>query len=120
METKHTPGPWIFERILNTQFTNIGTVVAQTTNAAGDSGRYLIGRRRDDCFGDKEDSNARLIAAAPDLLESLKYCSSLLFQASSKANELSDRQKTVNVKVEKLTAKTMFNKARAAIAKAEG
>jgi hypothetical protein len=91
--TKHTSGPWTIEcgknysnEIVGKSKTGKDWVLARTTAAK-------VGR-------DQDDANARLIAAAPDLLEALKI---LATQAESHGAE-----------------GVYWDKARAAIAKAEG
>jgi hypothetical protein len=68
METNHTPGPWGAEKYTcHAQTTVIsadGIVIAETTG---------FGRLADDCI-----ANARLIAAAPELLEAAKEMADLL------------------------------------------
>lgn len=91
-EAKHTPGPWEAEKF--------GAI------HGGEDQQYFRGRRRSQvataCLAgnihdDERDANARLIAAAPDLLEALK-----------EVIALSDRKHEA------------WDKAKAAIAKAEG
>jgi hypothetical protein len=91
--TKHTSGPWTIEcgknysnEIVGKSKTGKDWVLARTTAAK-------VGR-------DQDDANARLIAAAPDLLEALK---TLATQAESHGAE-----------------GIYWDKARAAIDKAEG
>ena len=62
MKTKHTPGPWQYnERTVSKQISNHALSIA-------------------DCYGKNEEAqaNAKLIAAAPDLLEEHKDWSKLL------------------------------------------
>ena len=71
MTTKHTPGPW---------YVGSGTYegrniysVASVTDDEGFTYQPIVASAEDDgikCW----DANARLIAAAPDLLEALKRC----------------------------------------------
>jgi hypothetical protein len=64
---KHTPGPWQ----VGMAFDNYGTTeiaIEHMTTA----GNLIIAVALDGLQG--QDANARLIAAAPDLLEALKYC----------------------------------------------
>jgi len=63
MKTKHTPGPWEIEphSTIDKEF-NVGP---------GISVDY------DDVDHAEQDANAKLIAAAPDLLEALNYCISV-------------------------------------------
>ena len=64
METKHTPGPWNAHSIKKSAAPPYTPVSATT----------LIAQVYSTAFGDHEQSeaNARLIAAAPDLLEAVK------------------------------------------------
>ena len=83
MKTSHTPGPWRYE---------LGVVVAdlprnecKTTAIAyvGDEWRHVNGL----CYGGERDANARLIAAAPDLLAALEAC----FDEMARGMGMSDR-----------------------------
>jgi hypothetical protein len=67
-ETKHTPGPWILDTD-NIIRTEAGTCIALAQQ--GGDGYPLLS-------GDEVQANARLIAAAPELLEALQYVSRLL------------------------------------------
>lgn len=88
--TKHMPGPWSFEKsgLIN-----------------GRNGKLVAEAFGDDIRGDQP--NARLIAAAPELLDSLNdFLNNPLFQVGVGGNPIAvDR---------------MIDKARAAIAKATG
>lgn len=89
MDTKHTPGPWKHERVGKT-----GNVYVRCSD----------GFQPNDLFRSDEErlANARLIAAAPDLLEAAKHLSCCDFP-----DEVDFRCDGCNA-------------ARAAIAKAEG
>ena len=90
MTTKHTPGPW---RVAGRETRNLPhSLVAADT---------LLARVYSKCFGDEveETANARLIAAAPDLLAALK-------------GVLAD--------LDGLKMRPQFNAAHAAVAKATG
>ena len=104
MTVQYTPGPWKLKPV---------------------DDRFLYGTRvqgpeRDDAFnciadvpGGKDPeclANARLIAAAPDLLEALK---SLLIEGPKSVRDLGNL-------VDPITYTVALNNARAAIAKAEG
>lgn len=99
MTTKHTPGPWRYE--------------------AGRDGRppYVI-RRTEGGFvvvgmtADRQEADARLIAAAPELLEALQKLLDL--QVAKKELEYLD--KGIGTK----TPNAAWLEARAAIAKAKG
>lgn len=65
MTTEHTPGPW--------------TIDSRATTAiqAGDKHIAMVnfsflGRPERDVYGEEHDANARLIAAAPDMLAALE------------------------------------------------
>ncbi len=68
MTAKHTPGPWTpeFGEAYRVRAQQDGGQVAIMTNLKGRDG--LAGRRN----GDEVAANARLIAAAPELLEAAK------------------------------------------------
>lgn len=59
---KHTPGPWITENRYKTSI-NAGKKHIAMVN------QYKSGDIESDIWGDEHEANARLIAAAPDLLE---------------------------------------------------
>lgn len=64
MSTQHTPGPWVmFANSLG-----VGVTAKGSADVARCNGFYEPNRKRDE-----EIANARLIAAAPDLLEALQY-----------------------------------------------
>lgn len=63
METKHTPGPW---KVASTQAKEVHNVKIGVV--ARPSGRTF----------QEMEANARLIAAAPEMLEALKACLPLL------------------------------------------
>lgn len=62
MESKHTPGPWTYDEDHNIESPTGRVVSVGWTGYAGESGSGEI----------YEEADARLIAAAPDLLEALK------------------------------------------------
>lgn len=83
MSAKHTPGPWIISGVsindgsISVSYAEYRIVIAQVTNAAsfGDFVSAAIKGRHD--FGAPDTAatqwaNARLIAAAPDMLAALK------------------------------------------------
>ena len=57
--SKHTPGPWRYMAGTHSHYDSEGKAIAR-----------VYGPRGIDCS--RRDANARLIAAAPDLLEALK------------------------------------------------
>lgn len=79
MNTKHTPGPWKFhEQGEANQFCLL------TTN----DNHWVIGLiQNGELWTDEQKANARLIAAAPELLETLK-------QAQTKLQFLANQQST--------------------------
>ena len=64
METKHTPGPWN-SRIKSERTWNVGVYDAQGNEVAHVSVKSALTAHR-------RDADARLIAAAPDLLSALQ------------------------------------------------
>lgn len=91
--TKHTPGPWFIDgNVIRGDKQRNGSIsIACTLNIAYPYGRWS---------GESEQANARLIAAAPELLEALQ--------------DMVDYYGTASASVEAL------HKARSAIAKATG
>jgi hypothetical protein len=104
-ELKHTPGPWVpeFGESYRVRAKQDGGQVAIMMNLKGQHG--LIGRRT----GDEVAANARLIAAAPELLESLKAIMDFCGPSDPNCPDGPDCETC-----------RMANAARAAIAKAEG
>ncbi len=98
---RHTPGPWIWAN------NHCGLYGAGKDNAvlhfASYEGMWLA--------GDNEKANARLIAAAPDLLEALQLAGPALRQALSTL----DSGDAETIKIQRANAVVC-----AAIAKAEG
>lgn len=64
-EQKHTPGPWSYHRSLHNRSIN-GAYIN-----ASDGSRIATVSRNADRHIDEKEANARLIAAAPDLLAAL-------------------------------------------------
>lgn len=101
MDTKHTPGPW--------------TILSEKTGSVGSDAPYKMTAS---VYGDHEEcepdgrmlANARLIAAAPELLESLRNTASMLQSACLVITDKEARQMALETVAE----------ARAAIAKATG
>jgi hypothetical protein len=93
---QHTPGPW---NILSPKGTLAGWRIASNDDCTV---AFVVERLNNDAA----DSNARLIAAAPELLEALKECITPL--GSDSEQQLRERLCNIN------------GIARAAIAKAEG
>lgn len=99
--TKHTPGPW---KPWMTGFDN-------QSFAIGPNGKTPIAKT---LGGNKEtnEANARLIAAAPDLLEALKECAAWFELDKHRQNPVFASASSIGVQ--------MVLNAKAAIAKAEG
>lgn len=102
-ETKHTPGPWqAYNRVGNRIF-NQWRVYSDCLNQP-----CAICKMDESLTGDQEVANARLIAAAPDLLEACKGLECSIREA-------------FKLDVKKHYSLMLFiESARAAIAKAEG
>ncbi len=75
MKTQHTPGPWTYRQAYDNGEPTAFEVdagrgnVATVATGAGDV--------------DREEANARLIAAAPDLLAALKQCTHFIENSGS-------------------------------------
>ena len=78
METKHTPGPWEIKG----SYIMAGKVC--TASPHGPVGTY-------DDVNEEHQANARLIAAAPDLLATLKHESSILIESIRITSSISER-----------------------------
>ncbi len=116
-EPKHTPGPWaVGEMHPDNQRTDKPAgpelavyVVAQSTTAPGSEGHgHLVCRGMD---GPTRAANARLIAAAPDLLEACEDVDAWFSALLLSFNALPDRGEAI---------RKSFAKLRAAIANARG
>ena len=100
----HTPGPWSVENCRNEDGSKFLSI-----NGQGPLGSWLAEIQAGNIDGKPADTgplhlaNARLIAAAPDLLEALRY--------------LDDAINEPSLKIDLVAAS---NRARAVIAKAEG
>ena len=73
--SKHTPGPWAYELEYGPNITELPriTTVARCANyVIGLPSDYPGGNCRDGDPSGDEEADARLIAAAPDMLEALK------------------------------------------------
>lgn len=68
MSTKHTPGPW---RLIRNQFSEYcSTEFCEMAIMSGGDMNMIVAGVVSDCI-EEHQSNARLIAAAPELLEAL-------------------------------------------------
>lgn len=105
-KSKHTPGPWKVHPREGMARSYYGTHVAAShySTPGVSSGRDSVC----DCTGEHQDANARLIAAAPELLEALRTLVSRDF--AYYGGFVMD----CNITMEEV------QRARAAIAKAEG
>lgn len=87
-ESKHTPGPWKYKHGL-TYFTKRGQLV-KTELVTGVNGEWVAAVILDHEAGlptKVQESNARLIAAAPELLEALEHLIETLDNISSSSVE---------------------------------
>jgi len=107
----HTPGPWPFERTGDGKRYVVGEGLVE-----GPHGYEVAEVYSDDCDPDEALANARLIAAAPDMLAALKSADHALTQFV--AFELDAREIMGNTNFE--IVKCERERARAAIAKATG
>lgn len=76
MDAKHTPGPWAYELEYGPNITELPriTTVARCANyVIGLPSDYPGGNYRDGDPSGDEEADARLIAAAPDLLKQLQH-----------------------------------------------
>jgi hypothetical protein len=70
--SKHTPGPWVLEKAVGTDDMDCGWSVLPVIvdyNYRGEICHLYDSEHIHGITNDERDSNARLIAAAPDLLE---------------------------------------------------
>lgn len=73
-KTTHTPGPWRAQDDFGTVFTTSDPVRGTgSTNAIAKAFNRLTAHGSDVEPGDEQAANARLMAAAPELLEALEY-----------------------------------------------
>ena len=114
MTTKHTPGPW---------YVGSGTYegrniysVASVTDDEGFTYQPIVATAEDDGI-DCWDANARLIAAAPDLLEALKWYES---KAKQMGRAAIHQDSKLMLELMKEVAVEYGAQARAAIARATG
>src|SRR4051812_13043639 len=105
-DTKHTPGPWSFRECDSVVMIEAGSDSIAATNSKTYWQR----------FDDADVANARLIAAAPDLLAALKSAERWL------GGILSETEDGVEAEVRNVhsAAWNAIDSMRAAIAKAEG
>jgi hypothetical protein len=108
MNTKHTPGPWNFQPC--DEYANCFDVLCEKD--------YYVATTHDGVRGDRNaDANARLIAAAPDLLKALQWYEAKAVQMGRAAI---DQDSKLLLGLIKEIAVEYGAQARAAIAKATG
>lgn len=119
MGTKHTPGPW---RAVKGALGSNPNVFEICSEDLGDHTYEVVGHVSTRKFSDMTridnkviEANARLIAAAPDLLAALKECQQTLAMLTDH-----DRIKESRVQIAWAQAIAAEAKARTAIAKGEG
>lgn len=112
MSTKHTKGPWVWSDKFKT-FDN----ERNTWSLLGEGGYGILSCDGDanspQCLGASGEANARLIAAAPELLEALKLVTDVY---AAMRETLSSKYPADGWSAETMT----IDAARAAIAKATG
>jgi hypothetical protein len=101
---KHTPGPWVVDPAVRQGFTVYAPKEGFIVGTQDEEGRY---------GAIESEANARLIAAAPDLLEALQ-------QATSALEWRWERVANCAAPVHETAIQEAYNQARAAIAKATG
>ena len=75
MSAQHTPGPWWVEKDGSAEHRNEANVIN------GADGTMIV-------YGQVNDADARLIAAAPDLLEALKTLTAYLGKTATHTSDL--------------------------------
>lgn len=116
MNSKHTPGPWFVRTCPNSKYPECPTFDILTPNPdAGKSGASYSGENLSVVFGIDCEADARLIAAAPCLLEALEATVEYLL-ANLPKGKIRDSAHFHALNLHACTVK----QARAAIAKAKG
>jgi len=110
--SKHTPGPWTYYWYEKNQRTHVGEF-GITEETRGYSFPLTMGGKRDSGYAKTAEANARLIAAAPDLLEAARIAANA---CDILATESADSDDTEHAEIWRRKAA----RARAAIAKATG
>jgi hypothetical protein len=89
--SKHTPGPWEIRHNLGSSGVIVGGVMRQYTNGeAKDQIVMVLGLQEDNGGAAAKEANARLIEAAPDLLEALKLARSIIGHPDDAHSKLID------------------------------
>ena len=109
-QPKNTPGPWVRDVSHGADWGWVRDVEGRMVAVCGiPEGEDSLKHRRNGT--DPTEANARLIAAAPDLLEALKKCVHIIGSSADSPENLWRTDDEVN---------EAYNSALAAIAKAEG
>lgn len=113
----HTPGPWV---VVNDGTDDEPMMTVKAARIAGRPPRHCVAIcATGDSPQEMENANARLIAAAPDILEALRKADDLLgFHEGSAKPEFEGARPTVRINGEDHAE--LLAVLRAAIAKAEG
>jgi hypothetical protein len=74
MSTKHTPGPWKIRNELNRSVDSLKQIPYWTVGIDDARGLAIVETFARWAPQDQIEANARLIAAAPELLSMVKYC----------------------------------------------
>ena len=109
MSAQHTPGPWVYRRSFDS------SARRDIWTAADETGHRELVATIPDADGDHINADARLIAAAPDLLRELQNCVNVL----SLALPLFDDESTDD-KDSREEVGSVLDAARDALAKAMG
>ena len=95
MKTKHTPGPWAWESRRDSSLKNLigdGKIIARAVDLTD-----LIN------FGESREANARLIAAAPELLEALEVALETLLEQPELVGDADISIRTIKAAIAKAT-----------------
>lgn len=71
--TKHTPGPWLLEKTEQTHYDRLSGQPSTFVTLRITSGKAFVAQTLRECNPNAE-ADARLIAAAPELLAQLQAC----------------------------------------------
>lgn len=115
MSTKHTPGPWsAYNKFSGLTLSNWRVSEGNSTPGIGIGVAIMSGNRSDEI----EQANARLIAAAPELLEALTELLDFAIEANNRIPSPGTREDLAAGFGCNPFMVAQFKKARAAIAKA--